>query len=430
MRLVIFAPAHPASAIGRASRLVNRSLVDQGHDVVSVATELPSLADGADSGDASKTVHWTNNNAVAAAIAGSDAVVFHIGDNHEFHAGAIEWLKRSGGLVCLHDFYLGNLFHQWANGRREEANRILERLYGQAVAHDFFGHGTIDEFIAATHEASPMTEWICEMASGVITHSEWGAPRVLASCGGPVAILPLAYEAPQGSTRSAATPRPDGARLQLLTLGNANSNKRIDSVLRAIGSRPELRERLAYRLVGAIEPTVAKVYQALADELGVTLTVSGQVSASELARALHDADIVSCLRWPTLEAASASAIEAMLLGKPTVVTDVGFYAELPDEAVIKVDPNDEIEQLATALLALSSDRTLRERVGAAAAAWAGATFRADKYAAGVVEAAREILRAGPAATAIARASDTLERWGCAGDPLVVDALVAPLDVFE
>ncbi|MEZ4517903.1 MAG: hypothetical protein R3C44_14160 [Chloroflexota bacterium] len=46
-------------------------------------------------------------------------------------------------------------------------------------------------------------------------------------------------------------------------------------------------------------------------------------------------DVVLNLRYPTLGETSASALRAMATGRPVIVSDHGWYSELPDEAVVK-----------------------------------------------------------------------------------------------
>ena len=53
-------------------------------------------------------------------------------------------------------------------------------------------------------------------------------------------------------------------------------------------------------------------------------------------------DVLVNLRYPTMGETSGSVIRALSLGKPLVVSDVGWFAELPDDVVLKV-PVDEYE---------------------------------------------------------------------------------------
>ena len=53
-------------------------------------------------------------------------------------------------------------------------------------------------------------------------------------------------------------------------------------------------------------------------------------------------DVLVNLRYPTMGETSGSVIRALSLGKPLLVSDVGWFAELPDDVVLKV-PVDELE---------------------------------------------------------------------------------------
>src|SRR5207247_4009937 len=62
-------------------------------------------------------------------------------------------------------------------------------------------------------------------------------------------------------------------------------------------------------------------------------------------------DAVVLLRAPTMGETSGSAIRTLSLGKPLVVSDVGWFAELPDEVALKapVGGDAEVDGIAAAL---------------------------------------------------------------------------------
>ena len=68
-----------------------------------------------------------------------DAVVYNIGDNYPFHAGAIELVQRFPGVVIFHDYFLLDLFRAWcvASGNLALGDRILDDLYGEGTAVAF-----------------------------------------------------------------------------------------------------------------------------------------------------------------------------------------------------------------------------------------------------------------------------------------------------
>jgi glycosyltransferase involved in cell wall biosynthesis len=426
----MFSPMTAASAIGRASGLVAHSLIDQGHDVVMVRSEDLLHLDTAPRHLGVPVIRWDDEPAVQNAVGSADAVVYHVGDNYDLHRGCLEWLPRLPGIVCLHDYFVGDLFLRWAHGDRPRAMSVLRSWYGDQVAGRYFSFETPTAFVHNTAATAPMTEWLVAMANGVITHSSWGIARVLRACAGPVRVVPLPYDAPNGS------PLPSGSEpaardgLTVLTVGHVNANKRAESVIRAIGESEQLRASTVYRLIGKIDPAVEGQLAALAQRLGVSLLISGEVSDAELQEALGAADVVCCLRLPALEAASASAIEAMLYGKAVIVMDTGFFHEIPDAYVLKVAPAAEIPDLRRHLEHIQADPAARTALGGRAADWAARTFRADTYAQHLAELAVEVAAAAPALEASRYFAETLVRWG-ATEPFIPTAdLVGPLRIFE
>ena len=323
MKFLFFTPAASSSAIGRVTQLVGRELMASGHTVTIVRTEDYALLGTPPHQFGTKMVRWDDTDGVFRVARDADAIVYQIGDSFPFHRGCLEWLPSLPGIVCLHDYFLGDLFRGWAGARWTVAQAILQSCYGEEVAASYFAYDNPADYIEGTREKAPMTEWVAAMATGVITHSSWDIQRVLRSCPGPVEVIPLAYDKPKASpatgSGSASVPVDSSAAsdaMLVLTIGRINANKRVDSVLRAIGTSPQLQNTAILRLVGHIESDVQARLSALAHSLGVRLLISGEVDDATLAHAIDRADVVCCLRFPPLEAASASTIEAMLYGKP------------------------------------------------------------------------------------------------------------------
>jgi len=96
--------------------------------------------------------------------------------------------------------------------------------------------------------------------------------------------------------------------------------------------------------------------------------VTGRVPFEDLATHIDAADVVAHLRYPTARETSAALLRALAQGRATIVADLAHQADLPEDAVVRVDATEEEEGLARAILRLASDPEGRARLGAAAAA--------------------------------------------------------------
>jgi len=428
MKFILFSPLATQSAIGRVTSLIAPALTDLGHEITVVRTEQPRLLAEPPHPCTARVIPWTDEAAVRQASGEADALIYQIGNNYDFHCGGLHWLALLPGIVCLHDFVVAHLFAGWADTRQTEAQHALRSWYGESVARDFFAARDHREFVESASRDHPMTEWICSMAQGVISHSHWGMPRVAQSCGGPVRVVPLPYDAP--AAREAVAQAGERGVIQVLTVGHANANKRIESVIRAIGASEALRDRVHYRLCGRIEPHYALELARLARSLGVQLTISGEMESIALQRAMNAADVICCLRWPSLEAASATAIEGLLYGKAVVVTDTGFYSELPDDCVRKISMSDEVPELRIALEQLAAGPSSRHAMALRGQQWAATTFTAANYARQIVETSVLVQAARPALAMTNALTAYMEQWGAAPDLIRATDIVAPLELFD
>ena len=429
MRIVLFSPVGNQSAIGRVSALVIGALREQGHDVAVVSIDETVQAEADQLPDLGFVPHWTDDDAVRDAVRDADAIVHQIGNSYRFHAGSIVWLDRVGGIVCLHDHFLGHLFLEWTvRGHESEGSAVIEEWYGRSL-NWFFDTARQGDIIAECWPAITFVEWLVSKSTAVITHSDNRLGPILDGSGGPVAIVPMPYDF---STTHERVASPDLNRTTILTFGVINPNKQADAVIRAIASNGTASQSTRYRLVGAIESTMRRHLSDLASSLSVDLTILGQVSDDDLAREIDAADVIACLRHPSLEAASASAIEAMLARKLVIVTNTGFYASLPDDAVLKVNPDNLVLELADRLSQVRRTPRMTKEYGARAEAYARATFVADNYATEIVAMVQRTEDGRAVREALAPIVATYGEWGMdprstllAETTLVTDFFSAP-----
>ncbi len=384
LRIAWASPLNQASAIGRVSVDVTNALSERGHEVRLIATEQPALAGLPRHPAEAPCVHWSE---VDLDQLGEDfdVVVANVGDHFDYHAGIFPLLDHAGCLGIFHDFYLYNLFQGWLRDvgrdrgegwRRARQISEITAVYGEPLAA-IAGQAADGVLPLETIAARlPMTEWAAARCSGALAHAHFYLDRLMAGCPGPVAAGALPV-----SGRGIAPLQPrEGDRVTLVTVGVMNANKCIAEAIAAIGASPRLAGTLDYRLVGPIEPAEAERLRALAGALGYQgLSIIGPVDEATLNQHLAAADIICCLRRPVLEGASGSAVEGLLAGRPVIVADAGFYAELPDEMVFKVPADIDAGALAAQLERLCENPVLRRTAGAKAKAWAEAHFGIAAY---------------------------------------------------
>jgi glycosyltransferase involved in cell wall biosynthesis len=122
------------------------------------------------------------------------------------------------------------------------------------------------------------------------------------------------------------------------------------------------------------------------------LVRDGWVDERRLWALMAGVDACVNLRHPTMGETSGNVIRSLSLGKPLVVSDVGWFSELPESVALKV-PVDarEVDTLEAGLELLATRPDVREQMGAAAAELARREHDlervADRYAAALEEAA-------------------------------------------
>lgn len=366
MKILWLTPIGGRSAIGRASKYVIDVLVKQGHDVVVVSSETeraakPHLF-------LAKTFTSVKAFCEQDDATTYDVVVAHFGDHFPNHAGTLSFLGHPRLIGVFHDADMTN----FGNG-----------LFA-------FGKEFLPDVPQETLNRGEMTGSIAAHCAGVVAHSPFYA-NTLDPCDGPLAIIPLAWDLDEAARLTAATPKPPSPsdRIGIATIGHINRNKCADRVIKAIGASKTLRARCDYRLIGAIEDKEREYLSGLASEQGVSLTILGGVDDATLNLEIARADIISCLREPVLEGASASAIECMMHGKAVMVSHAGFYLELPADCVIRIAAETRPESILESLEPIAMDPAKREAVAARAKAFADEVFSPKAYARDLLALAEE-----------------------------------------
>ena len=324
---------------------------------------------------------------------GTDLSLYHVGNNPDAHGWIVDALRKRPGVVVLHDFVLHHLVAGLTIGRRDGHGYLdaMEREGG--VVGRLLAHGVLDKRIPPLWESRPedfhLAGEVLELATGLIVHSRHVEERARAAgYEGPVWRIPHpAWE------HAPVDPAPITGEPLIGSFGNVNTSKRIPQLLEAFARLRRDRPGARLLLVGAVSPgfDLDRRLQRLGlSEEGIVR--EAYVEEERLWALMSACDICVNLRSPTMGETSGSVIRQLSLGKPVVVSDVGWFAELPDAVALKV-PVDahETETLHAALELLARDEAARSGMSAAARELARREHdlerTADLYAAALEQAA-------------------------------------------
>jgi glycosyltransferase involved in cell wall biosynthesis len=288
---------------------------------------------------------------------------------------------------------------------RRASDGYLDAMQREAGAVGrMLAHGVIDGLLPPVWERHapdyPLTGEVLDHATGVIVHSAYVARRVREhGYAGPVWRIP--HPAWQMPSKLADAGLPPG-KLVVGSFGHLNPAKRIPQLLEGFALLREQVPEAMLLLVGSLAPGVEL-------DLPADALHFDYVPEDRLWSLMTATDICVSLRYPTMGETSGVAVRALTAGRPQVVSDVGWFSELPDEVALKVPVDeDEVEVLAAHLAHLAADAGLRASMGTAARALAVQEHDvgrvAEAYAATLEEAAGGEVVTGAVTAAIASAA--------------------------
>jgi glycosyltransferase involved in cell wall biosynthesis len=177
--------------------------------------------------------------------------------------------------------------------------------------------------------------------------------------------------------------------------GLITPEKRLDLVLYAFARLLQQVPHARLLVVGEIPAWYPSDLSSLIAQLGLSeaVTCTGYVgSMREFDQYLSIFDAGVNLRRPTSGETSASALRMMAQGCPVIVSNTGWYAELPDDACLKIDHGpDEIAILAQHLIDLATDQTRRELIGQRARGYVETTCNPERVARAYIDFAQQVI---------------------------------------
>jgi glycosyltransferase involved in cell wall biosynthesis/SAM-dependent methyltransferase len=266
-----------------------------------------------------------------------DVALYHVGNN-PWHGFAYETALRHPGVVVMHEANLHHLIADLTIRRGDWDAYLAEaELNGGANALEY-ALRVRTLAVGPDYDGVPMTRRLLDASRGLVVHSDFVAREMRAQgFTGPIATIPHGAWIPRvdrnGTRQSLGL---DEATPLIGAFGYLKPYKRIAESLRALRRLVKLDPRVRMILVG--EPHPDFHVEQLIRTLGLAehVRVLGFTPIEEFVEYIGACDIVLNLRYPTVGETSGSLQRALGLGKAVIVSDVGSFAELPDEICLKV----------------------------------------------------------------------------------------------
>jgi len=320
----------------------------------------------------------------------ADVALYHVGNDPDAHGWIVDALHKRPGVVVLHEYVLHHLISGITIGRGDGRGYLdaMERELG--VAGRLLGLGVLDNLLPLLWETQPerfpLAGTILDDARGLIVHSDFVAREARrAGYGGPLWRIPH----PAWPMHD-VTPADDVSGDPLIgCFGFLNMNKRIPELLQAFASLRETRPGARLLLAGAAGERfdLSRRLERLGLRDGITRL--DYVPEERMWSLMAACDVLVNLRFPTMGETSGSVIRGLSLGKAIVVSDVGWFSEIPCEVVLKVLVDDYEVPMLEAALGFAADHAAE--LGANARAYVerehDLSHVADAYAAALESAA-------------------------------------------
>jgi glycosyltransferase involved in cell wall biosynthesis/SAM-dependent methyltransferase len=266
-----------------------------------------------------------------------DAIVYQVGNNG-YHDFVYETALRHPGVVVMHESNLHHLIAELTIRHGDWDAYVRECEYnGGAPAREFAERVRRLE-VGPDYEGLPMTRRLLESSRGVVVHSHFMEREVRAAgFQGPVAVIPHGAWIPTADR--------NGYRHKLgldeLTplvgvFGYLKPYKRIAESLRAFRRLIRLAPNARMILVGEPHPEFPIEPMIRSMGLSANVRLLGFTPIEEFVGYLGACDIVLNLRYPTVGESSGTLLRAMGLGKAVLVSEVGSFAEFPEDVCLKV----------------------------------------------------------------------------------------------
>lgn len=330
-----------------------------------------------------------------------DAVLYHVGNNPDYHARTWAMLQRIPGIVVLHEAMLHHLVRGMTMAKGDLEGYVEEMRYAYGKTGEALARRSVGTGIPLDVWNYPLFERVVDASLGLIVHNDCTGDRVRASRPG-TRIVKIPHHLSLRELEGGASPEEARAALGIpaeafvvASFGFVTPAKRIDVALRSFARLRRQVPNAVYLLVGEVSPHY-DFASILTSELAPGVTVVGRTELDRFLLYMLAADVAVNLRYPSAGETSGTLIRLLGMGKPVIVSHTGAFSEIPDDCCAKIDLDEtEEDLLAAVLVRLATDEPLRRRMGENARRHMATHHTLEGSARAYADFVREIVAARP-----------------------------------
>jgi len=281
-----------------------------------------------------------------------DLRIYQMGNNVHFHLYMLDLIKEYPGIVHLHDMVLHHLMGwiTWMQGDLRSYLGLLSKWYGEKVAflcHELMKRDAMPWDTEVVTDL-PLFEEFLQYADACIVNSKFAKNKVTQAF--PELPVYRIVHVLKGMEIVEKDYKDDKTPLNIGVFGGIEPNKNVDIILESFSILNHHKSNWHLHIAGEVSDKCKSIPE-LPVKLGISdkLVFHGRLEDKSFKKHLSEMDLIISLRFPTMGETSGVVTRSMQMGIPVIVTDIGWYAELP-AFLDKVPTTNMTENLAKLLL--------------------------------------------------------------------------------
>lgn len=265
-----------------------------------------------------------------------DVLIYQVGNNYKYHGFMLEHLNDGPcRVVHLHDVSLNHFYYEFCNDLKNIKRYLFDLAsnYGMNAVTEYRMIKLREEpFLTDFIFRYPMFDCFLGAAEGIVVHSKFAQNIVKTHF--PEKLSKVIWQLYDSKECAPQTPI-HGRSLRVGIFGHVDPHKRVYEIVRVVAKLLDLGYPICLEIFGEINEGYYQLHDFISKDLerlnlGEKINFRGFVPGNILDQSIAGCDLLISLRDPTVGETSAIVIKALQLGRPVVVSNVGWYAELPD----------------------------------------------------------------------------------------------------